>query len=123
MSNKFKPGDRVRRTGDSFGAAVPGGVYTVSAASADSVALDGHMARGGVGRVWYASDRFELAGAPTQFSYRVRGPHTTTHGRFDSAEAAADEVRVSGTLGLAYEIVEVSVVQTVTPRRTLEVKQ
>ena len=126
---KFNKGDKVRCLRAWHPSEVVGQVYTVSSADAGKIA-PGHIRLEELGLQLpeHAFDqrRYELVqgpSAPKEFAYRVCGPHTTMHGRFSSAEEAAEVLRKSGTLGLEYEIVEVSVVQTVTPRRTLEVKQ
>lgn len=116
--DKFKKGDRVRRVNGSFNNAVEGHEYTVAEAQSHSLILDG--VRGS-----YDPVNFELAApaAPKAFHYRRYGGGTGMSRQFDTAQEAAEMIRAFGAVGIEFEIVEVSVVQTVTPRRTLEVKQ
>ncbi|WP_334166806.1 hypothetical protein [Achromobacter mucicolens] len=121
---KFKKGDAVRRIKPNFGLAQVGSVYTVSDADGLSLSLEGHIAPSG--RPYnYDADAFELVQlppAPKEFRYRrVDGPAYSVS--FATAEEAAEHIRKGGQADRAYEIFEVVVVQTVTPRRTLEVKQ
>ncbi len=118
---KFKKGDRVRRLGDNFGLAKVGEVYTVAGYRGRLLLLEGDECTGGC-PYSYKEDSFELVQPPKEFRLRRAGENAGLLA-FDTAEAAAEHIRDNGVIGRDYEIVEVSVVQTVTPRRTLEVKQ
>ncbi|CAB3697631.1 hypothetical protein LMG3458_02474 [Achromobacter deleyi] len=123
---KFKKGDKVRRLVEDYGPATVGEVYTVAGyRSRYSLALEGHVYSDDI--PWgYKEDYFELVQeppAPKEFRFRRTADARALSSKFDTAESAAEYLRANGATGREYEIVEVSVVQTVTVRRTLEVKQ